>query len=324
MTMHDAITDVAGIAVGHATDEEALTGCTAVVCAEGAVAGVAVRGGAPGTRETDLCRPGTLIERVHAVLLTGGSAYGLEAAAGVMRVLREQGAGYDARGILVPIVPAAVIFDLALGAATWPDAEAGARAAAAAAGGPVAQGGVGAGTGATVGKLNGMERATKSGLGTAAIQSGDDVVAAIAVVNAGGDVVDPDRGAILAGTRAAEEDAWADSVALLRAGLGRPPSAVESTTLAVVATSAGMSVEQCTHLAGVAHDGLARTIRPVHTLHDGDTIFALATGEQGRVPVEHLSHLSVLAVDAVERAVCRAVTHATPAGGLPAGRLIDT
>jgi L-aminopeptidase/D-esterase-like protein len=322
--MHDAITDVAGIAVGHATDEEALTGCTAVVSAEGAVAGVAVRGGAPGTRETDVCRPGTLIERVHAVLLTGGSAYGLEAAAGVMRVLREQGAGYDARGILVPIVPGAVIFDLALGAPAWPDAAAGARAAAAAAGGPVAQGCVGAGTGATVGKLNGMDHATKSGLGTAAVRSGGDVVAALVVVNAGGDVVDPQTSTIVAGTRSPEGERWADSVGLVRAGLGQPPSAVESTTLGVVATSAGLSVEQCTHLAGVAHDGLARTIRPVHTLHDGDAIFALATGRERGVPVEHLSHLAVLAVDAVECAVRRAVLHATPGGGLPSARLIDT
>jgi L-aminopeptidase/D-esterase-like protein len=298
---------VPGIEVGHATDEDAQTGCTVVLCRDGATAGVAVRGAAPGTRETDLCRPGTLIERVHAVLLTGGSAFGLEAAAGVMRHLAAAGSGYDARGIRVPIVPAAVIFDLAVGKPTWPDATMGEQAAAAASADAPAQGSVGAGTGATIGKLLGPENAMRAGLGSASVRSGDAVVGAIAVVNAGGDVVDPANGAIVAGTRTPGSDDWADSIALVRNGLGRPPLPVESTTLAVVACSVPLTVEQANYLAGVAHDGFARTIRPVHSMHDGDTIFALAPGEGPKIDSLHLSHLGVLATDAVERAVLRAV-----------------
>jgi L-aminopeptidase/D-esterase-like protein len=300
------ITDVPGIEVGHATDEERLTGCTVVLCRDGATAGVAVRGAAPGTRETDLCRPGTLIERVHAVLLTGGSAFGLEAAAGVMRRLAGAGLGYDARGIRVPIVPAAVIFDLAVGELAWPDAEMGERAAADASAKQVARGRVGAGTGATIGKLLGPENAMRAGLGSASVRSGDAVVGAIAVVNAGGDVVDPATGRIVAGTKQPTGE-WADSAALVRAGLGRPPLPVESTTLAVVASSVPLTVEQANYLAGVAHDGFARTIRPVHTMHDGDTIFALAPGDGPKIDSLHLSHLGVLAVEAVERAVLDAL-----------------
>ena len=299
------ITDVPGIEVGHATDEENVTGCTVVLCRDGATAGVAVRGAAPGTRETDVCRPGTLIERVHAVLLTGGSAFGLEAAAGVMRHLARNGIGYDARGIRVPIVPGAVIFDLAVGEPTWPDAEMGRRAAAAAATN-MARGRVGAGTGATIGKLLGPENAMRAGLGSASVTSGDAVVGALVVVNAGGDVVDPATGRIVAGTKRPTGE-WADSAALVREGLGRPPLPVESTTLAVVACSVPLTVEQANYLAGVAHDGFARTIRPVHPMHDGDTIFALAPGEGPKIDSLHLTHLGVLAVEAVERAVLDAV-----------------
>jgi L-aminopeptidase/D-esterase-like protein len=318
--MHDAITDVPGIEVGHDTDTGAVTGCTAVVCRAGAVAGVAVRGAAPGTRETDLCRPGTLVERAHAVVLCGGSAFGLEAASGVMRHLADEGIGYDARGISVPIVPAAVIFDLAIGAVAWPDVAAGRRAASAASADPPAQGCVGAGTGATVGKILGMDRATKSGIGTAGADAGSAVVGAIVVVNAGGDVVDPASGAIVAGTRRREDDGPADSVALVRHGFDPPPP-IEQTTLAVVATDAPLTVEQANHLASVAHDGLARTIRPVHTMHDGDTVFALATGAaqpaaEWLSPVE-VTRLAVFAVDAVERATLAAARSATPLGGLP-------
>jgi L-aminopeptidase/D-esterase-like protein len=317
--MHDAITDVAGIDVGHFTDAEALTGCTVVLCRAGAIAGVAVRGAAPGTRETDLCRPGTLIERVHAVVLCGGSAFGLEAASGVARALADQGVGYDARGITVPIVPAAVVFDLALGAVAWPDVEAGRSATLAASAEPPAQGSVGAGTGATVGKILGMEQATKAGVGTASVDAGFAVVGAIAVVNAGGDVVDPASGAIVAGTRAPGGGGFADSVALVRRGFDPPPP-VEQTTLAVVATDAPLTVEQSNHLASVAHDGLARTIRPVHTMHDGDTIFAMAAGagDAPRLGPIDVTRLAVFAIDAVERAVLAAVRTATPAGGLPA------
>ncbi len=316
--MHDAITDVPGIEVGHATDADALTGCTAVVCRAGAVAGVAVRGAAPGTRETDLCRPGTLVERAHAVLLCGGSAFGLEAASGAARELAAAGIGYDAGGIAVPIVPAAVIFDLSLGAVAWPDVAAGRRAVAEARSDPPEQGCVGAGTGATVGKVLGLARATKGGIGTASADAGDARVGAIVAVNAGGDVVDPATGAIVAGTRA-PEGGWADSVALVRRGFDPPPP-VEQSTIAVVATDAPLTVEQANHLASVAHDGFARTIRPVHTMHDGDTIFALATGpgERPRLDPAAVTRLAVFAVDAVERATLAAVRHATPLGGLPA------
>jgi L-aminopeptidase/D-esterase-like protein len=319
--MDDAITDVAGIEVGHATDLEGLTGCTAVLCRAGAVVGVDVRGAAPGTRETDLCRPGTLVERAHAVVLCGGSAFGLEAASGVARELAEDGVGFDAGGILVPIVPAAVIFDLALGQAVWPDLEMGRRAVTAASAAAPAQGCVGAGTGATVGKVLGLSRATKAGIGTASVHVDGAVVGALVVANAGGDVVDPRTGAIVAGTRHPTEARFADSAAVVRDGAGaaRP---LEQTTLAVVATDAPLTVEQANHLAAVAHDGLARTIRPVHTMFDGDTVFALATGAgapDGRGPgPEALTRLGVLAVEAVERATLNAVRFATPAGGLPA------
>ena len=317
--MRDAITDVPGIEVGHATDPDALTGCTVVLCRTGAIAGVAVRGAAPGTRETDLCRPGTLVERAHAVVLCGGSAFGLEAASGVARALADEGIGYDARGITVPIVPAAVIFDLALGTAAWPDVDAGRRAVGDASARVPGQGCVGAGTGATVGKILGMEQATKSGIGTASVDAGFAVVGAVAVVNAGGDVVDPATGAVVAGTRDPDGDGFADSVALVQRGF-EPPPPVEQTTLAVVATNAPLTVEQSNHLASVAHDGLARTIRPVHTMHDGDTVFALATGAGGdaRLGPVDVTRLAVFAVGAVERAVLAAVRHATPAGGLPA------
>jgi L-aminopeptidase/D-esterase-like protein len=315
--MDDSITDVAGIEVGHATDLDGLTGCTAVVCRAGAVVGVDVRGAAPGTRETDLCRPGTLVQRAHAVVLCGGSAFGLEAASGVMRHLAEAGIGFDAGGIAVPIVPAAVIFDLALGRVAWPDAEMGRRAAAAANAAPPAQGSVGAGTGATVGKALGMERAMKSGVGTASVGAGGDVVGALVVANAGGDVVDPSTGAIVAGTRHPTEDRFADSVAVMRSG-AEALLPLQQTTLAVVATDAALTAEQAGHIASVAHDGLARAIRPVHTMFDGDTVFALATGAGPPPGPAELSRLGVLAVEAVERASLNAVRLATALGGLPA------
>src|SRR3954469_21173740 len=200
--MHDAITDVAGIEVGHWSDLGSLTGCTVVLGRAGAVAGVAVRGAAPGTRETDLCRPGTLIERVHAVVLCGGSAFGLEAASGVARALADVGVGYDARGITVPIVPAAVVFDLVLGAVAWPGVAAGRAAVDAVSDRPFERGCVGAGRGATVGKVLGMEHATKSGVGTASLDAGGGlIVGAVVVANAGGGVVDPSTGAGVGGER---------------------------------------------------------------------------------------------------------------------------
>jgi L-aminopeptidase/D-esterase-like protein len=315
--MHDAITDVAGIEVGHDTDLDAITGCTAVLCRVGAVVGADVRGAAPGTRETDLCRPGTLVERAHAVVLCGGSAFGLEAASGVARQLADEGVGFDAWVAKVPIVPAAVIFDLGIGAPAWPDLDAGRRAAVAASAAPPEQGCVGAGTGATVGKMLGPQNATKGGIGTTSVRAGGATVGALVVVNAGGDVVDPATGTIVAGARDPQTGAFADSVALIL-GASAPPAPGTQTTLAVVATDAALSVEQANHLAAIAHDGLARTIRPAHTMFDGDTAFALATGTGAPPAPDVLTQLAVLAVEAVERATLNAVRHATPLGGLPA------
>jgi len=316
--MHDAITDVAGIEVGHWTDTEALTGCTAVLCRAGAVVGADVRGPAPGTRETDLCRPGTLVTHAHAVVLCGGSAFGLEAASGVARHLADEGIGFDAWVARVPIVPAAVIFDLGLGEPAWPDLDAGRRAAAAASAGAPERGSVGAGTGASVGKMLGPQNATKGGIGSASLRVDGVTVGALVVVNAGGDVVDPATGEVVAGARDPETGAFAGSVRLITGGGGEPPPPGAQTTLAVVATDAPLSVDQANHLAAIAHDGLARTIRPVHTMYDGDTAFALATGTGEPLALDALTRVAVLAVEAVERATLNGVRRATPAGGLPA------
>ncbi len=296
-----------GIEVGHATDEQRLTGCTVVLCRDGATAGVAVRGAAPGTRETDLCRPGTLIERVHAVLLTGGSAFGLEAAAGVMRHLARNGIGYDARGIRVPIVPGAVIFDLAVGEAGVARCARWASVRPPRHRGPCRAGRVGAGTGATIGKLLGPENAMRGGLGTRQRaqrrrRGGRDRRRQRG--RRRGRPRRPGGSSRARGGPPASGPTAPRSCARASAG---PPLPVESTTLAVVACSVPLTVEHANYLAGVAHDGFARTIRPVHTMHDGDTIFALAPGEGPKLDSRHLTHLGVLAVEAVERAVLDAV-----------------
>lgn len=316
-----ALTDVPGIEVGHADDPQALTGCTVVLCREGAIAGGSVPGLAPGTRETDLLRPGSLVERAHGVLLTGGSAFGLAAADGVMRYLEERGIGYDTGVARVPIVPGAVLFDLALGSATVrPDAALGYAACRAARPDEARQGNVGAGMGATVGKLFGIERATKSGLGTASLRAGALVVAAILAVNAFGDVVDPATGRIVAGTRAADGRVFADTAAAMRALLvHKEPArrhAGQNTVIGVVATNARLDVAQANQVAAAAHDGLARTIRPSHTLFDGDAIFCLATSQ---VPA-HQMLVSNLAAEVVALATLNAVWAAEPAGGLPCAR----
>lgn len=313
--MFDAITDVVGIEVGHAQSLEAWTGCTVVLCRPSAVVGAAIRGSAPGTRETDLCRPGTLVERADAILLTGGSAFGLDAASGVVRWLREQGIGFDTGIVPVPIVPGAVIFDLAVGEATWPDAQMGYDACVSASGDLVRQGCVGAGTGASVGKVLGVAQATKSGLGTASTRVGDFTVAALVVVNALGDVVGPD-GSILAGARDPTTDRWVETDRVL---LERVSAAPGNTTIGVVVTDAALRDTQAHYLAEVAHDGVARSIKPVHTMLDGDAMFALATGRVPRdVRVSDLLALHVAAVETVERAIRNAVSFATPGAGLPA------
>ncbi len=312
-----ALVDVPGIAVGHASDAQAFTGCSVVLCRAGAVGGVAVRGLAPGTRETDLLRPGMLVERVHGVLLTGGSAFGLAAADGVMRYLEEQGIGYDAGEARVPIVPAAVLYDLGFGSATVrPDAAMGYAACVAASTSERGQGNVGAGTGATVGKLLGMARAMKAGLGTASLRAGRLVVAALVAVNAFGDIVEPHSGAILAGTRAADGRSFADSAAALRSPAVRNVMALRNTVIGVVASNARLDVAQTNQVASAAHDGLARTVRPAHTLFDGDTLFALSTGSARA----HMALVADMAAEAVSLAIVNAVWAAEAAGGLPAAR----
>jgi L-aminopeptidase/D-esterase-like protein len=326
---HDAITDVPGIRVGHWTNRRAATGCTVVLCEAGAVGGVDVRGAAPGTRETDLLRPGNLVDAVHAVLLTGGSAFGLDAAGGVMRYLEERGSGLRFGGNVIPIVPAAVLFDLGLGSPRRPDAGAGYRAARAARSGAVAEGSVGAGTGATVAKLAGRDRRLKGGLGTASeVLATGVVVGAIAAVNALGNIVDPRNGRMVAAPRDGARG-FLDIDRFLRTGRPwREPGAPDldaaepgvgregNTTLAVVATNAALTREQTNRLATVCQDGFARTIRPAHTRADGDTIFTLATGE---VPVDGPGYtaLEAFATRCVERAVLRGVRLATGLAGTP-------
>ncbi len=326
MSSQSSITDVPGIEVGHAQDEEALTGCTVVLCRKGAVAGVDVRGGAPGTRETDLLNPINLVEKVHAVLLTGGSAFGLEAATGVMRYLEEQGIGFETGVAKVPIVPAAVLFDLNLGRADRrPDAQMGYRAAASASKTPPQQGNVGAGTGASVGKLFGIKQAMKSGIGAAAIEIGGGViVGALMVVNPFGDIVDPETNRILAGLRSADfgpihlgqPGYFADTLATMRSLLGRTALSFATRTntiIGVVAANVEMTKAEITKVAQMAHDGLARVVRPAHTMLDGDTIFALATGGKRA----DLTTVGAYAAEATAQAILQAVRHAASAAGLP-------
>ncbi|HEY8449837.1 MAG TPA: P1 family peptidase [Bacillota bacterium] len=313
------ITQVPGIRVGHATDAGALTGCTVVLPDEPAVAGVDVRGGAPGTRETDLLRPGRLVERVHAILLTGGSAFGLEAAAGVMRWLEERGIGFATGYAPVPIVPAAVLYDLGIGRADRrPDAAMGYEACRAATAGPVAEGNIGAGTGATVGKALGMAGAMRGGIGSYSQRLASGViVGALVAVNCLGDVYDPDSGERLAGARDPSSGAPVDGAQLLRDRDAPPPGL--NTTLAVVAVDAIFDKAEATRVAEIAHDGFARAIRPVHTQFDGDVIFVLATGRR-RADV---SAVGAAAADVVARAIVRAIKAAHSAAGIPAWRDLE-
>jgi L-aminopeptidase/D-esterase-like protein len=305
-----AITDVAGLSVGHFTDSRRPTGCSVLLCPQGAVCGVDVRGAAPGTRETDLLRPDNLVEQVHALLLTGGSAFGLDAAGGVMRWLEERGHGLAVGTARVPIVPAAVLFDLWIGdPLIRPDAAAGYAACQAASTAPPAQGSVGAGAGASVGKLFGIDRGMKGGIGTASLRAGAVTVGALVAVNATGDVVDPVDGRVIAGTRGADGRPRSASQAIAAGEL--PPRALPgmATTIGIVATDAQLSKAQCQKLASMSHNGLARSIDPVHTMADGDTLFALATGASGR-PGE-MTVLGILAATVTARAVLNAVRAAT-------------
>jgi len=313
---YHAITDVPGIEVGQVTDETALTGCTVVLCRKGATVGVSVRGGGPGTRETDLCRPAhPLVTQAHAILLTGGSAFGLAAADGVVRFLEEHGLGYDTGAARVPIVPAAVIWDLGVGDSNVrPDAAMGYAACQAAAAGPVAEGNAGAGSGAAVGWLLGKDRCTKGGLGTASADLGGGVlVGAIVVVNALGDVVDPQTGQILAGTRRPLGKGFCDSLETMRTMLGKTALKQSHTVIGVVATNAALDVPQVSFVAQMAQDGVARAVRPSHTLLDGDTLFALSTGRKKADP----SLVGAYAAEVVAEAIVRAVREAKGADGIP-------
>ena len=336
------LTAVPGIYVGHWTDLDAATGCTAILCPEGAVAGVDVRGGAPGTRETDLLAPTCVVEQVHGIMLAGGSAFGLAAADGAMRWLEEQGIGFDVGITRVPIVPAAILFDLIIGRSdVRPDAAAGYAACAAASNGSVAEGSVGAGTGATVGKLCGVDQATKGGVGTANHNFANGlIVAALVVVNAWGDVINPLTDQVVAGVRSEDgrsfpgtlnlatlaldpnnPNAWArlrDPAIGGKSGSRSDPGATNApltnTTLGVIATNARLSKAGATKVAQMAHDGLARTVRPVHTPLDGDIVFALSVGD---VAAEE-GLVGALAAEVMAAAIVRAVQEATGLHGIPA------
>jgi len=312
-----SITDVQGVKVGHFTESRRPTGCTVLLFEKGATAGVDVRGSAPGTRETDLLNPTNTVQQVQAILLAGGSAFGLDAASGVVRFLEEHRLGYAVGDVIVPIVPAAILYDLQIGdSKIRPMADSGYKACQAATTERVPEGNVGAGAGATIGKMFGAKQAMKSGLGSASVRIGDTgiVVGAIVAVNAVGDVVDPKTGKIVAGARKPDGSGFMDSMARIREGYSVRADAA-NTTIGVVATNVVLDKAQATKVAQMAHDGLARTIYPVHTPSDGDTIFAVATGAN-TVRANH-GAIGALAADVMSRAVLRAVMNARGIPGLP-------
>ena len=314
-----SITRVAGIEVGHFTDTRRPTGCTVVMAREGAVAGVDVRGAAPGTRETDLLHPSNLVDKVHAIMLAGGSAWGLEAATGAVRWLEERGVGLDVAVGRLPIVPAAVLVALLVGdMRIRPDAAAGYAACAAASSADPAEGNVGAGAGAVVGKVFGIQHAMKGGVGTASVTVDGVTVGALIACNALGDVIDPDTAQVMAGARTDDGQGMRDTRrALLRGQPPQPLLAGTNTTIGVVATDAILTKVQAHRLAISAHDGLARSINPVHTMSDGDTLFSLGTGRAGKSL--GMMVLATMAAEATARATVRAVQAArsvTTAEGL--------
>jgi L-aminopeptidase/D-esterase-like protein len=315
--MGDEITFIQGIRVGHYTDPEAATGCTVLLCESGAVAGVDVRGSAPGTRETDLLRPMNLVDKVHAILLSGGSAFGLDAAAGVMRYLGERGVGYDTLSGKVPIVPAAILFDLDIGdSKVRPGPEEGYMACLNASDSEITEGCVGAGTGATVGKLLGPQQATKSGLGIASEKiSSDVVVTTIVAVNAFGDIIDPTTGNVLAGTRRHDGKGFVNTAQLLtKQDIESRNEAPNNTTIGIVITNANLNKEQINKVAQMAHDGIARSIDPCHTMYDGDTIFTLSLGQE----TSDINVIGTSAAHVVSKAIIRAVKSADTLAGIPA------
>ena len=329
MKTEGAITDIPGLRVGHAQNMEALTGCTVILCEAGAVGGVDQRGGAPGTRETDLLHPMHQVEKVHAVVLSGGSAFGLDSASGVVRYLEERGVGFDVGVARVPIVPAAIFFDLGIGRAdVRPDAAMGYQACLNASSDPPAEGNVGAGTGATVGKILGMGQAMKSGIGNASREIIPGLwVGAIAVVNAFGDIIDPATARIIAGARTPQAgdappggaETFADTLAVMQklAGSQLGFGQQENTVIGVVATNARLNKEQANKVAQMAQDGLARTVRPAHTMLDGDTIFALSCGDLKA----DVNIIGAYAAEVFAQAILRGVHTAQAVAGLPAAHL---
>ncbi len=325
--MNNSTTLIDGIKVGHAQDMEALTGCTIVLCEKGAVGGIDQRGGAPGTRETDALQTVHLVEKVHAIMLSGGSAFGLDAAGGAVRYLEEKGVGFNVGVAKVPIVPAAILFDLAIGSAERrPDAAMGYQACLNASREAPAEGVVGAGTGATVGKILGMGQAMKAGIGNAGMHIGGGVkVAAIVAVNAFGDVIDPHSGEIVAGARSlkkgpikvGQDDYFADTMQVMRGLVGRTILEFAqrgNTVIGVVATNAKFSKEEAAKVARMAMNGVARSIRPANTMLDGDTIFSLATGKKKA----DVNIVGAYAAEMVSAAIVRAVRMAVSTAGLPA------
>jgi len=316
------LTDVPGVLVGHASDPAGATGCTAVLCPAGAVGAVEVRGGASGILGLDLLDPGHLVDRIHGVVLAGGSAFGLEACFGVMAHLEAQGVGFATAGGVVPLVVGAILYDLTLGGGrVRPDRAMGARAAQAAMDGPIAEGSVGAGTGASVGKAFGIGRAMKGGLGTASRPVGAATVAALVAVNAFGDVRDPVSGRLLAGARDAPDGRrLVDTAQALRAGELSPRFQQTHTTIGVVATDAALGRADTRRIAALGHLGLARALSPPHLTVDGDALFGVATGtlDAGRAP--SIDALGLAAADCVAEAIGRAIRTATPLGGLPTWR----
>ena len=317
--MNSTITDVAGLEAGHYTDQDNATGCTVIICRQGAVGGVDVRGGSPGTRETDLLRPVHRVNQLHAVVLSGGSAFGLDAASGVVSYLAQEGIGFQVGPAVVPIVSSAILFDLGLiTAEVRPGAEEGRLACLAANTAPLAEGSVGAGTGATVAKGRGRAGAVKSGLGCASMRLASGVVVAAAVaVNAYGGVHDYRSGRLIAGPRREDGHGFDDPMELCLLGrTENAPPPLTNTTIGLVATDAALSKEDANYLAGVSHDGLALTIRPCHTDRDGDTMFAMATCRVQETV--DLTALGAAAVEVTARAVLQAVKAATGLGGVPA------
>ncbi len=313
--MLNSICDVPGIMVGHAQDEAGGTGCTVVIPAEPAVCAVHVAGGGPGTRETDALNPENFIDAVHAVYLGGGSAYGLSGADGVMRWCEENGRGLDVGSGIVPIVPGAVLFDLPVGSPkSRPDAGMGFTACVNASTGECGMGNVGAGTGASIGKAYGTARMMKGGLGTASMEADGIIIGALVAVNCFGDITDPETGTVIAGLRNKEDNGLADSVSVLAEHIveGINPLTT-NTTIGVIATNARLTKAQAKRVSLMTHDGYARTINPIHTLHDGDSVFTLSTGEKEA----DLTAVGTLAAEVMARAVVNGIKAARSAYGLP-------